>query len=297
MLLIITVSCNSGEKVTRQKQKLTVVTTLFPLYDFTKNIGRDKAEVSLLIPPGVEPHDFEPKPADIMRIHDADVFIYTDKAMEPWVAGILPAIDNKNLLVVNSGKGITLIKESAEQGEEGHAGADPHIWLDFSNAQKMVDNISEGFTEKDPANKNFYTENARFYKSLLSALDTVYRTTLSHCKQHIIIQGGHFAFGYLTKRYGIGYVTAYGFSPNAEPSPKRLYELIQLMKRQDIKYIYYEEMLSPRVAETIARETDAILLKLNAGHNITKQELHNGVSFISIMEQNLHNLTTGLQCR
>ena len=272
-----------------------MVTSLFPLYDFAKNVGKDKADVSLLLPPGVEPHSFEPKPGDVLRIHDADIFIYTDAAMEPWVTKILQSIENKNILVVEAGKGISLMKETSDEGRE-HGGTDPHIWLDFANAQRMVDSICEGFSAKDPAHKTFYADNARAYNSQLSALDTRYKNTLAHCKHSDIVHGGHFAFGYLAKRYNLHYVAAYGFSPDSEPTPRRLYDLSEMIKQKGIKYIFYEELLSPRVAETIARETGVSLLKLSAAHNLTKEELEQNVTFISIMEQNLKNLATGLQC-
>ncbi len=294
--LFCAASCRQQDKQAGQKRALTVVTSLFPLYDFAKNIGKDRVDVSLLLPPGVEPHSFEPKPADIIRIHEADIFIYTDAAMEPWVAKILQAIENKNLLVIEAGKGIPLMKEtSADDG--GHGGTDPHFWLDFGNAQRMVDNICEGFSAKDPANKTFYADNARAYKGLLGELDRRYKNTLAHCKYSDIVHGGHFAFGYLAKRYNLHYIAAYGFSPDAEPTSRRLYDLSEMIKQKGIKYLFYEELLSPRVAETIAKETGVTLLKLSAAHNIAKEELEQNVSFLSIMEQNLKNLATGLQCQ
>jgi len=296
LLSLFIVSCDNGDQVIKQHQKLAVVTSLFPLYDFAKNIGKDRVDVSLLLPPGVEPHSYEPKPGDIIRIHEADVFIYTDAAMEPWAAKILQAIENKNLLVVEAGKGIPLMKEaSAEDG--GHGGTDPHIWLDFANTQHMVDTICEGFSAKDPANKTFYADNARAYNGLLDKLDSRYKKTLAHCKYSVIVHGGHFAFGYLAKRYNLHYVAAYGFSPDAEPTPRRLYDLSEMIKQKGVKHLFYEELLSPRVAKTIAQETGATLLKLSAAHNITKEELMQNVSFLSIMEQNLKNLATGLQCQ
>jgi zinc transport system substrate-binding protein len=216
--------------------------------------------------------------------------------MEPWVAKILQAIENKNLLVIEAGEGIPLMKKSSDE-DGGHGETDPHVWLDFANAQHMVDTICKEFCAKDPANKTFYENNARVYNRLLSDLDSRYKNTLAHCKYSDIVHGGHFAFGYLAKRYNLHYVAAYGFSPDAEPSSRRLYDVSEMIKRKGIKYLFYEELLSPRVAETVAKETGATPLKLSAAHNITKEELEQNVSFISIMEQNLKNLSTGLQCQ
>ncbi len=296
LILSLCPSCKRDTGGADEKGKLVVVTSLFPLYDFAKHIGKDRAGVSLLIPPGVESHSFEPRPRDMIKIYDADMFIYTGAAMEPWVADIIAGIQGKNLLVIDASTGIAPRKESAGH-RDGHRGTDPHIWLDLAYAQKMVDTMCAGFIEKDPVNKTFYTDNAAAYKSSLTALDTRFQDALSRCEKKIIIHGGHFAFGYLARRYHLGYVAAYGFSPDSEPTPKRLYELSELTKRNRITHIFYEELLNPRVAETIARETGATLLKLNAAHNITKDEMARGVSFIAIMEQNLKNLIVGLQCR
>ena len=291
------VSCKRQEPQSPQgKNVITVVTSLFPLYDFARAIAKDKAAVSLLLPPGVEAHSFEPRPGDILKINSADLFIYTGAVMEPWVAKILQAMENKDLLVIDASAGIRLLQEAPGPGEEHH-GTDPHIWLDLENAQHLVDTIGEGLSAKDPLNRKFYTDNARSYKARLAELDSRYRRVLATCKHRVIIHGGHFAFGYLAKRYSIDYRAAYGFSPDAEPTPRRIYELSEFIKRSGVQYIFYEELLNPRVAETIARETGAQLLKLSAAHNLSKMEMEQGVTFIDIMEQNLKNLSRGLECR
>jgi len=293
-------SCQKKEQPVATVKKIQVITTLFPLYDFAKNIGQDKAEIVLLLPPGVEPHSFEPKPDDIVRINKADLFIYTGKYMEPWAADILKGLDNKNLMVVDSSRGISLLKEKGEHEHkhgEKHDEMDPHFWLDFVNAQKMVDHILEGLVKKDPAHKDLYSRNVEQFKSKLNDLDLKFKGTLSRCKKKIFIHAGHFAFGYLAKRYGLQYVSAYGFSPDAEPSPKKLIELIKTLKKHGLGHIYYEELITPRVAETISRETGASLLMLHGAHNLTKDEFEKGVTFISLMEGNLKSLEAGLQCQ
>ena len=296
VMVFAAVSCRRQEPQSQQGKKVTVVTSLFPLYDFARAIAKDKAAVSLLLPPGVEAHSFEPRPGDILKINSADLFIYTGAVMEPWVAKILQAMENKDLLVIDASAGIRLLQEAPDPGEEHH-GTDPHIWLDLANAQHLVDPIGEGFSARDPLNRKFYTDNARSYKARLAELDSRYQSVLVTCKHRVIIHGGHFAFGYLAKRYSIDYRAAYGFSPDAEPTPRRIYELSEFIKRSGVQYIFYEELLNPRVAETIARETVAQLLKLSAAHNLSKKELEQGVTFIDIMEQNLKNLSRGLECQ
>lgn len=266
--------------------KLKVVATIFPTYDFCRRIGRDKIELALLLPPGVEPHAFEPRPSDILRIHRADVFVYTGKYMEPWVQEILEGIAGENLLVVDASEGVHLL------------GKDPHIWLDFDNARIMVDNISTAFSRKDPANREFYLDNARQYKERLEELDGEFRQAIAGCKSRLFIYAGHFAFGYLARRYGLKYASPYrGFSPNAEPTPKAVAELITKMREGEINYIYYEELIDPKVARMIAAETGARLLKLSAAHNVSREELLRGVTFIEIMQEDLSHLKLGLSCR
>lgn len=303
-LSVMVSSCAKKDDKKHIDKKFTVVTTVFPLYDFAKNIAGDHADVFLLLPPGVESHGFEPGPEDIVKINRAGVFIYTGEHMEPWAGKILKSIDNKGLVVADSSKGISLIEKS---GEEGHEDAyrhgkdeemDPHIWLDFANAQKMADNILEGFIKADAANADAYRKNAERYKIILSALDNKFREGLASCSSKYFIHGGHYAFGYMARRYGLNYISAYhGFSPDSEPSAKRLAELIRKMKKNNIKHIFYEELVSPRVADTIAKETGAGLLQLHAAHNITKEEWDRGVTFTDLMEQTLGNLKAGLQCR
>ncbi|MBI4824785.1 MAG: zinc ABC transporter substrate-binding protein [Nitrospirae bacterium] len=278
-----TVSCTKKEEV--ERNRLKVVTSLFPFYDFAKNIGRENVELSLLLPPGVEPHSFEPTPEDIKKIAEGDIFIYTNKAMEPWIDDVLKGIENKDLAVIDSSSGITFMD------------ADPHIWLDFLNAQKAVDNILDGFLRKDPKNKDFYTKNAEDYKARLDELDRDFKIGLSDCRKDTFIHAGHFAFNYLTKRYNIEYLSAYGTAPDSEPTPKRLMLLLKKTKELGIKHICYEELIKPEIANVLSKETGAELVMLHAGHNITREEMDNGITFITLMRENLKNLRIALQCR
>ncbi|MDD3905755.1 MAG: zinc ABC transporter substrate-binding protein [Candidatus Omnitrophica bacterium] len=315
-VLFVCASCAFAQE---GKGKIEVITTLFPTYDFAKEVGKDKVSVSLLLPPGVESHTFEPKPQDVVRINKADIFIYTGKYMEPWAENILKGISNKNLLVVDASKGIELMVEDdhdeegehhegeaehneedhhdGEHGHHHHGGKDPHIWLDLANDQIMVDTIARALSEKDPANGSFYLKNAEEYKTKLADLDRRFKETLSTAKYKTIIYGGHFAFGYFVKRYRLEHDSPYdGFSPNAEPSPKAIAELVNKLKASGSKYIYYEELLDPKVARVIAQESGAKLELLHGAHNVSKDELNKGVTFIDIMEENLKKLKVGLEC-
>lgn len=300
LFVVMVFSCGTKTEP-EQGKKITVVTTLFPLFDFARSIAQGKANIMLMLPPGVEAHSYEPKPADIIKIDKADVFVYTGKYMEPWAHDILNSTTNKKLVVVDASRGITLVpmKPAQDPAKDGHihGSYDPHMWLDFDNAIKMVDTITGGLSAADPANREFYRKNADMCREKLAALDREYRDSLTVCKKKTLIHGGHFAFGYLARRYGLEYISAYEGSPNAEPTARKIIALQKKLRENNIHYIFYEELLNPRVPEIIAKETGAKLLKLNGAHNITKDEFTSGVTFLSLMENNLKNLKTGLACK
>ena len=294
-LVLITPGCKEQEQRTG---KLQVVTTLFPIYDFARKVGGEKAQVRLLLPPGVEPHSFEPRPEDVVRVNHADLFVYTNPLMEPWASGIIGGLDRGKVEVIEASKGISLMTAPAADphGDHGRdAGADPHVWLDLDNARHMVGNILAAYVARDPANKAYYERNAAALTVELAALDERFKKALAQSPKKVFLHGGHYAFGYLARRYGLRYVAASAVNADSEPTPAKLAELVQLMRREGLHYVYTEELLSPRVAETLARETGAKVLMLRAGHNVTKDDLDRGVSFVSIMEENLQNLKTGLQ--
>ncbi|WP_038002656.1 metal ABC transporter solute-binding protein, Zn/Mn family [Syntrophorhabdus aromaticivorans] len=297
------------------KGKVRVMTTLFTIFDFARNVGGDAVEVSLLVPPGVEVHTFEPKPQDIIKTKDTDLFIYTGDAMEPWVRTFLKSVDSSLLVVVDASHGIVLSKvkhghdhgdkdshhDDHHHGEEAahhhHGNLDPHIWLDFANAQKMVDTIAEALAAKDPGHKETYLKNASNYKAKLDALDRAYRQTLATCQKKVIIHGGHFAFNYLAKRYGLDYESAYPGSFDAEPTPRRLIELRKQLKEHGLDTVFYEELIDPRTAEIIAKDTGSSVRKLHGAHNVSKEEMDRGVTFLQLMEGNLEGLRAGLKCK
>ena len=279
--------------------KLKVVTTLFPLYDFARNVGGDAINVSLLLPPGVEPHSFEPRPEDMMTVAKADIFIYTNSGMEPWAEKLLSGVTkNGKPLQIEAGKGAHYSEAAAATGHDHKDGAkDPHIWLDISNAMLMVDNIANALAEGLPAKRNMFNANAAAYKARLKAVDDHFRTGLADCNTREFIHGGHYAFTYLAERYNLHYISAYGVSADSEPSPKKMMELIDTIRRHKLKSVFYEELLSPAVARSVAEETGAYLLKLHGIHNITREELESKTSYIDLMEQNLAALRKGLVCR
>jgi zinc transport system substrate-binding protein len=298
---VLLLACNRPESAA-PAAKLSVVTSLFPLYDFARQIGGDQVEVTLLLPPGVEAHSFDPKPDDILRVNRAGLFIYTHKAMEVWAATIAASVDPMKVTIVDASIGARLLQAGDhDDGDDDHnheAGKiDPHLWLDFANAQVMVGNIAQAMATKDPTHRDLYLANAAAYRARLDRLDAAYRTALADCKKRTLLQGGHFALGYLTARYGLDYRAAAAVNPEAEPTAATMAALVQEMRRNDLHYLFSEELVSPKLAETIAKEAGGTVLLLSAAHNVSKADLERGITFIEIMERNLKNLQTGLECR
>jgi zinc transport system substrate-binding protein len=296
--------------------RLNIVTTLFPLYDWAKTIGGDRVEVSLLLPPGVESHSFDPTPKDVARIQKSDLFVYTGKQMEPWVEDLLQGGLGERQIVVDSSilVGLAEPKKTSkkkaprhhadEHGHDDHGkhdhrdAIDPHIWLDFPKAIQIVDGLARAMAAKDPTGANLYAERAREYKGQLMELDTRFAAALANCRHKTIVYGGHFAFGYLAKRYGLDHVSPYqGFSPNAEPRPKNIAELTTKMKKDGFRHIFYEEGIEPKVAKVISAETGATMLLLHGAHNVSKEELRQKVSYLSLMNDNLVRLQQRLVCQ
>ncbi len=287
-------------------QKLKVISTIFSTYDFTKEIGKEKTDVKLLLPPGVEAHSYEPTPRDIADINNADVFIYTSKEMEPWVEKLLSSISNKNLIIVDASKGIEMKEfdfeehddhENKEETHDEHTrGVDPHIWTDPLMAITIVENIYEGLISANVENKDYFEKNKVAYIEKLKELDGKFTDLISKSKKREIISGGHFVFGYLINRLELTYHSAYeSFSPNAEPTPKQMQKLKEAIKEVGSKYVYFEELIDPKLAKLLSQELGMEMLLLHGAHNLSKEELEKGISYYDIMNQNIENLKLGLE--
>ncbi len=307
ILFCFLLSCQPAKESGRSDNKITVIATIFPIYDFARNIGGDKINVTMLLPPGIDAHHYELKPNDIIKVSKADFFLFTNFEMEQWAYKIINAADkNTNMHAIETGNGADLLplnKKSEHEHEnvdgdiyEHISNFDPHIWLDMDNAQKMVDNIAAAFIKKDSRNSDYYKKNAHDYKLKLMVLDQRYRTELKDCKTNTILHAGHWAFAYLAKRYNLQYVAASNVFADAEPSPQKILSLIKQIRSEKVSYVFYEDMMNPRLAQTIAKETGSGLLKLNNGHDIRKADMDAGETFISIMENNLINLKKGMKC-
>ena len=276
--------------------KLKVTATLFPQYDFVKQIAKDRVELTMLLPAGAESHTFEPTPSDIVNVNNSDLFIYTGEMMEPWAKRIANGVpSNSKLEIMDISEKIPYENEEEEEHEDHMHAIDPHFFTNPVYAQIAVKEICEVLCRLDPKNESFYRDNTKWYLTWLSELDESIREIVKKKTRDEVVFGGRFAFYHFMKEYNIKYIAAFdGCSAEADPGIARLYEIITEMQEKDIKIVYHEELSDPVTAKFIADETGAKLMLLHSCHNITKDEMKIGVGYLDLMKKNIASLERGL---
>ncbi len=279
--------------------KTKIITTVFPLKEFAEAVCGDRGEVTLLLPPGAEIHTWRPRPSDIIKLSSADILIYVGRDLEPWLHDMLKSVKSTKLRVLEASQEISLIGEEPHEHQHAHEheAVDPHIWLDFEIDQIIIDKIVVVLSEVDAEGASIFRRNAGLYKEKLKMLDKKYKEELKRCAHRAFILGGHSAFGYLARRYDLHQISLYGLSPDSEPTPKQLIDVVGQAEEHEIKVIFFEITVSDKLAKVIAKEVGARILVLNPGANLTKVQLKSGVTFFDIMEKNLESLKNGLICK
>jgi len=272
--------------------KLSVVASFYPLYFFASEIGGDKAQVINITPAGAEPHDFEPTPQDLVKMESSRLIVLNGGGLETWQKNVEKNINPKNTQIVVAGEGLTMQQAT----ENGQGGVDPHVWLSSVLAQKMVDKIAQSFVQVDPVSKDYYNANAAGLKNKLMELDAQYRNGLKSCAKKDIITA-HSAFAYLAAEYGFKQVSIAGLSPDAEPSSSQLASLAKFAKDNGVKYIFFESLASPKLAETLASEIGAQTLVLDPLEGLSTEDMSRGKNYLTVMQDNLTNLRTALECQ
>ena len=339
MITVIIINCTNINS--KQSEKIEIIATLFPQYDFAKQIGGDKVNVTLLLPPGSESHTYEPTPQDMININNSSLFIYTGEEMEPWAENLIDGVKN-DIKVLDLSTTVNLINveefekeycgEDCEhehnhiyehendkqpenknshsyevnnnvENEDMHANIieshnhsyDPHIWLNPQYAIQIVNSISQQLCEIDPENKLYYQKNATEYIKQIQALDVEFEETVNASKNKKIAFGGAFAYAYFIEKYNLEFISAYQTcGENVEPSTTQVKEVIDYINKNKIPVIFYKEYTTGNIAKTISESTNAEMLVFHTVHNVSKEELENGASYISVMRQNLENLKKAL---
>ncbi|KXT77628.1 zinc ABC transporter substrate-binding protein AdcA [Streptococcus sp. DD13] len=282
------VACKSQQN----GDKLQIVTTFYPVYEFTKQIVGDEADVQLLVAAGTEVHDYEPSAKAVANIQDADVFVYENENMETWVPNTLKNVNTNKVHVVKATENMVLLPGSEEEdhdhegGEDHHHAYDPHVWLSPQRAKVMLANIRDSLVAQYPDKKEKFEKQASDYMAKLDELDKSYQNAFANAKQKNFITQ-HAAFRYLALDYGLNQISISGLSPDKEPSASRLAELTKYIKDNQIKYIYFEENASPAVASTLSKETGVTLDVLNPIESLTEEQTKAGEDYLSIMKSNL----------
>lgn len=299
VLAALAASLACAANAAEARSPVRVVTSIFPLYDFARAVAGERAEISLLLPPGADVHTWQPRPSDIVSLSRADLVIIIGSGLEPWAETLLMSRRDFRERVLEAGSGLTdpgHTQGDEHETEHDHEAFDPHLWLDFQEAQLMVRRIRDALAALAPSEAGFFEANARSAVENLRRLDEEFREGLGRCRTRTIVLGGHAAFGRLAARYGLKQVSLYGLSPDAEPTARRLTEVVSLMRREGLSCVFYEENTSRKLAEVLARETGATLIGLDPGGNPKMSPSSGEFTFLGLMRRNLSALRRGLGC-
>ena len=329
LILTLFLLCGCNAPYQKSDDKLVVVTTIFPYYDFVRELGTTNIELHLLITPGMDSHSYEPTPSDLILLQNADLLIYNGGEAEVWVEEILESIDTSNLSTLCMMDYVELIEEehdgehhhhnhdhddscpfdssqddSEEHHEEEHSEEehdselvyDEHIWTSPKNAILIIEAIKNQLCELDCTHMEEYETNYESYRLELVELDQAFEDTIQNAKTNVIVVGDKFPFQYFVSHYGLEHYAAFpACSSEVEPSVKTMISLVDTMKAEHLSTVFYTESTNnTKVTATICEETGADSLLLHSCHTVTNQELEDGISYLSIMWKNVEALEKGL---
>lgn len=320
MVLFMLAACGPKSSGNIVEGKVNVVTSFYPIYEFASEIGGENANVINLLPVGVEPHDWTPRSQDIMNTSKAQLFLYNGAGLEGWVPNFLKSLNSDSETeAVEVSKGVDLIMSDeehdhdpgeeageSEEGAEEHAHehaeeeggdtlhTDPHTWVSPKSALIMAENIKNSLQAADPEHKDAYEERYHILTERLTELDNKFTSELSKLPNKEIVVS-HQAFSYLARDYGLSQHAIMGLSPDAEPRGQDLVNLASLVKEEGIRYIFFEELVSDKLAKTLAGEAGVETMVLNPVEGLTEEQEKNGDNYFTLMEKNLQNLILALQ--
>lgn len=313
LLLLFCASCSSTSEFP-DNGNVNVMATIFPPYDFARELGGDNINLKMLLPPGSETHSYEPTPQDIINIQNSDLFIYAGGESDEWIRELLDSVDTKNIKILSLVDLCPLLEEENKEGmqlsgalshehihdencehEHKHE-SDEHVWTSPKNVMLICNEICDILCELDPDNSETYSERLINYTSQLSMLDSSLREISEISENNTLIFADRFPFRYLTEEYSWNYYAAFpGCAEQTEPSIKTIMFLIDKIKEENIPYVFYREFSSHTLADTVAEETGAKTAMLHSCHNVTKQEFEAGITYIDLMTKNIEILKEALK--
>ncbi|MBI3397068.1 zinc ABC transporter substrate-binding protein [Candidatus Woesebacteria bacterium] len=262
--------------------KNQIVTSFYPIYFFTSRIAGDKFDVINITPDRTEPHDYELSTDDLIKIQKSKLLIVNGVGLEPWLEKLKDNLNENEIKITTTGEGLS-------------KNNDPHFWLDPVLAKSVAEKITKSLIEIDPENTNYFLRNNALLTDDLGKLDKDFKTGLNKCRLNQVVTS-HATFGYLASKYNLKQIAISGLSPDEEPSPAKISEIADLIKKRGIKYIFFERLVSPRFAETIALETGAKIIEFNPLEGLSRSEELKNKDYFSIQRQNLKNLKIALEC-
>jgi len=285
---------------------INIVGSSFPEYDFARAIVGDQANVTMLTPPGASVHSFEPSPYDIIRIQNADIFIYVGGESNAWVKRILDSIDTSNMRIIRLMDYVEIMLEEIKEGmevelededknDEDELEYDEHIWTSPKNAIKLIDVICGIICEIDSTNDTLYRDNAAKYKDELRKIDNEISEIVNKAVRKIIVVADKFPFLYFVREYGLDYAAAFpGCSDQVDAGIRTILHLVKTVEVGEIPYVYHVELSNQSVAAAISEQTGAGMLQLNSCHNLSKTDFEADMTYLDLMRQNIENLKKGL---
>lgn len=319
VLLLTMLMCGCEYQKNENGDRLSIVTTCFPPYDFARAVTGDTADITMLLSTGAEAHSYEPTPLDIAKIQQCDVFICVGGEGEVWVDKILDSIDTSSIEVIRLFDYVKPLEEEEIDGASpnGHShghnhdhdhnhdhnhdhdgagvGYDEHIWTSPVNAQLCVKGIEDALCSEFSQNSEIYHKNAENYTVRLSELDENFREMTANASENLIIVGDRFPFRYLAHEYGLEYFAAFsGCSSESEPSVRTMAYLIDEILEHDTDVVFCLEFSTRKLAERLSDATGAKILPLHSCNNVSKDDFESGVTYIELMYENLNNLREAL---
>ncbi|MDS0524799.1 zinc ABC transporter substrate-binding protein [Clostridium sp. SHJSY1] len=289
LIVIMNFSGCGNNNVSKTKgEKLKVSVTFNAMKEFVDAVGKDKVDISTIIPDGTEPHDFEPKSQDLVNLSTAKIFVYSGLGMESWADDAIKSANNKNLIAVEASNGVNAIANTNAEEIKEHGQYDPHIWLSLKGAETEVKNIKDALVKADPSNKDYYENNCTEFVSKLDSLYNEYKEKFNSVKKKGIVTG-HAAFAYLCQDFDLTQNSVEDVFAEGEPSAQQLSDLVKYCKENKVSTIFAEEMASPEVSKTLANEVGS---KVDTIYTIEGNE--DNKTYIERVKENLYKIYDSL---